>query len=131
MENKTIGILAGSFAAIAVILGALGAHALKAKLSPDQLMSFETGVKYQFYHALALLAVYIIQKQTQTNDFNLSAWFFLIGILLFSGSIYFLSTRSLFGMPDGLKFLGPVTPLGGVLMIAGWLIFVITLIKKG
>jgi uncharacterized membrane protein YgdD (TMEM256/DUF423 family) len=131
MENKTIGILAGSFAAIAVILGALGAHALKAKLSPDQLMSFETGVKYQFYHALALLAVYIIQKQTQTNDFNLSAWFFLIGILLFSGSIYFLSTRSLYGMPDGLKFLGPVTPLGGVLMIAGWLIFVITLIKKG
>ena len=131
MENKTIGFLAGSFAAIAVILGALGAHALKAKLSPDQLMSFETGVKYQFYHALALLAVYIIQKQTQTNDFNLSAWFFLIGILLFSGSIYFLSTRSLFGMPDGLKFLGPVTPLGGVLMIAGWLIFVITLIKKG
>lgn len=131
MENKTIGILAGTLAAIAVILGALGAHALKAKLPAEQLLSFETGVKYQFYSAFALMAVYIIQKQNHSNDLNLSAWFFFIGTLFFSGSIYLLATRSLFGMPGGLKFLGPITPIGGVLMIAGWLIFILTIIKKG
>lgn len=131
MENKTIGIIAGILATTAVVLGALGAHALKSKLNPDQLASFETGVKYQFYHAMALITIYIIQKQSQTNQLNLSAWLFTLGVLFFSVSIYLLSTRSLFGMENGLRFLGPITPIGGLLMIAGWLNFTWYIFKKG
>jgi uncharacterized membrane protein YgdD (TMEM256/DUF423 family) len=122
MKNKlfTIGILG----AIAVSLGALGAHALKnqiptGKITPDLLHGFETGVTYHMYHTLAMFGIFIL-SQTQPGKFlNYAYHFFFWGIICFSGSLYLLCTRNIFNA-DFLKFLGPVTPVGGVLFIAGW-----------
>ncbi len=111
--------------ATAVALGALGAHALKGKLDTglitiDQLNGFDTGVKYQMYHTLAMFLVLILQKDHSSKYLNYAFNLFLSGIVLFSGSLYFLTTRHLMGA-DWLKFLGPVTPIGGLLFVAGWL----------
>lgn len=126
----TIGILG----AIAVSLGALGAHALKNQLpggliTPDQLNGFDTAVKYQMYHVLAMLAVVLLQKEHPGKLLNLAYTFFIWGIILFSGSLYFLCTRNLIGA-DWLKFLGPVTPIGGLCFVAGWLMLAFSAIKK-
>lgn len=110
------------FLAIASILGALsvaggafGAHALKGKLTETALGSFETGVRYQMYHAIALLVVAVLIKQNpEVSSLNAAGWCFIAGIVLFSGSLYGLSLA-------GIKALGPVTPLGGVAFIAGWI----------
>ena len=126
----TIGFLG----AIAVALGALGAHALKGKLDTglitvDQLNGFDTAVKYQMYHTLAMLAVVLLRSNYDSKylvwAYNLFFW----GIILFSGSLYFLCTRNLYGA-DWLKFLGPVTPIGGLLFVAGWLFLAFSAIKK-
>ncbi|MDT0553400.1 DUF423 domain-containing protein [Urechidicola vernalis] len=102
------------FAMFSVIFGAFGAHALKKILSTDQLNSFEVGVKYQMYHAIVLFVV----------GFNFSSipstiyWCFTLGIILFSFSIYGLVLSDSKGKK--LRFLGPITPLGGLLLVAGW-----------
>ena len=106
--------------ALAVILGALGAHALKKLLAPESLASFETGVKYQMYHALALLLLAALFERLGRTPATAAGWCFLVGTLLFSGSIYLLCLRPLFGV-EGWRWLGPVTPLGGLALIAGWL----------
>ena len=102
---------------IAVILGALGSHALKEVLSPEQLESFTIGVRYQMTHILllliALLTSYFEERIKQT-----SFWLTIVGILLFSGSIYLLNLQQLLGVK--LSFLGPVTPIGGLFLIANW-----------
>jgi uncharacterized membrane protein YgdD (TMEM256/DUF423 family) len=116
-------------AAIAVILGALGAHALKTKLGPDQLQGFETAVKYQMYHSLALLALPLLINVLNTTMLRYAGLFFITGMVFFSGSIYLLSTRTLTGM-EGLSILGPVTPIGGLFLIAGWIFVFIATIKK-
>ncbi len=98
----------------AVIFGAFGAHALKNRLDDYALGVFETAVQYHFYHSLALLAVGVIAlQQPQTTLLKSSGWLFFIGILVFSGSLYILSMT-------GVKWLGAVTPLGGLAFIAGW-----------
>lgn len=133
MNHKKL-IIVGLLGAIAVALGALGAHFLKGKLStglitPDQLNGFDTAVKYQMYHVLAMFGLFLLSKQ---NGHKYVLWAyncFLIGILLFSGSLYFLCTRNLFGM-DWLSVLGPITPIGGLFFIAGWLCLVGIGIKK-
>jgi uncharacterized membrane protein YgdD (TMEM256/DUF423 family) len=102
-------------------VGAFGAHYLKSKLSVEQLQTFEVGVRYQMYHALAMLALAILSERNTSKYHNYTYWCFLIGILLFSGSIYLLSTKTLFGLESFSKVLGPVTPLGGLLLISGWL----------
>lgn len=94
---------------LAVGLGAFGAHALKARLSPDMLAIFETGVRYQVYHALALLLLASLRGPSK------AAWCFTAGIALFSGSLYILALT-------GVRKWGAVTPIGGVLFLAGWLI---------
>ncbi|MGB7084677.1 MAG: DUF423 domain-containing protein [Phormidesmis sp.] len=122
--------MARLFFAIASILGALsvaggafGAHALKGTLSETALNSFETGVRYQMYHALALLVVALLAKQSpDTSLLTAAGGCFLAGILLFSGSLYGLSLA-------GIKALGPVTPLGGVAFIAGWICLAIASLK--
>ncbi|HET6244305.1 MAG: DUF423 domain-containing protein [Bacteroidetes bacterium] len=119
MPKSTI-IIAGISAAISVILGAMGAHALKDILHPDLLNSFETGVQYQFYHSLALIGVASLQFNYQSKFFSFASWSFIIGIILFSGSIYLLTLRELLNMP-GLRILGPVTPFGGISLILGWI----------
>jgi uncharacterized membrane protein YgdD (TMEM256/DUF423 family) len=129
-QFMTIGILG----AIAVALGALGAHALKNQLStglitPDQLNGFDTGVKYQMYHTLAMLLVVVLKNTYQSRFLNYAYGLFFAGIILFSGSLYFLCTRQLTGM-DWLTFLGPVTPLGGVCFVAGWICLALSSLKK-
>lgn len=128
MEKKILGF-AIVIGLLAIVLGALGAHGLKKFLSLEQLASFETGVRYQMYHALFLLFVSQFQNLAGSDKvivFYLAA----IGVVFFSGSIYVLSTSSMTGIKA--KFLGPVTPLGGVLMIASWgYLLYATLLKNG
>lgn len=123
-------LLMGSFlGATSVILGAFGAHALKEALQPEQLVSFETGVRYQMYHALFLLFVASserISEKTKSYLLNMVT----IGVILFSGSIYLLSTQTLSGI--SFSFLGPVTPIGGLLLIISWFwLFFAVLKAKG
>ncbi len=107
----TIGSLSGM---LAVIFGAFGAHALKSRLDDYAMGVFETAVQYHFYHSLALLAVGVVAlTQPQTIMLKSSGWLFLIGILVFSGSLYILSI-------SGLRWLGAITPLGGLAFIGGW-----------
>ncbi len=123
------GILLAAFIGLtAIILGAFGAHALKKVLTADQLISFETGVRYQMYHALFLLSVAIIPFLSKKSK-NTISWFAVLGILLFSGSIYVLALQNVLGF--NAWFLGPVTPVGGVLLIISWaLLFVYSLKQK-
>lgn len=114
--------MAALLAAAAVMLGAFGAHGLKAKLTPDQLQVFETGVKYQFYHALGLFLLGLLLPQHSSNPLLVYAGYaFMVGILLFSGSLYLLANKTLLGI-EGWRWLGPVTPLGGLSFIVGWLL---------
>ena len=107
-----LGALLGG---LAVALGAFGAHALKARLSPEKLVTFETGVRYHFYHAFALLAAGLVQFLfPPAGTAALAGWLFLAGIALFSGSLYWLSL-------GGPRWLGPITPLGGLALIGGWI----------
>lgn len=112
--ERTFFILASILSGLAVALGAFGAHALKTRLSPDMLQIFETGVRYHFYHALALgLVVVAMQYWPKTNLPTIAGWLFVVGIVIFSGSLYILST-------SGVRWWGAITPIGGVAFIAGW-----------
>lgn len=108
-------LLAGSaFGALTVMIGAFGAHALAAKLAEtNRTATFETAVKYQMYHTLALLLLGILMFWVQHSAFNVAAVCFVAGILVFSGSLYILSLT-------GITWLGAITPIGGLLMIIGW-----------
>ncbi len=117
--------LGACFAAVAVVLGAFGAHALKEKISVQQLQVFETGVKYQFYHALALIVVGLMMDKYASPSLNYATCFFTAGILLFSGSLYLLSTIDINGLSSIKKILGPITPLGGLCFILGWISLII------
>lgn len=113
--------LGGIFGGLSVVLGAFGAHALKRVLSEELQKSFETGVKYQMYHAFILIissALFQFEREWE----NLMGWSFVIGIILFSFSIYGLCLSSAKGKK--LKFLGPVTPLGGLFLVVGWILFI-------
>lgn len=122
--KKAFLLWAGIFGLLAVVLGALGAHALKEILSEDQIDSFETGVRYQMYHALLLLIISCL-KELQSK-----AILFLIvaGVFLFSFSIYLLNLRYELGM-EGLSFLGPITPIGGILLISAWASIIVKAFK--
>lgn len=126
----SIGILG----IIAVALGALGAHFLKNQISTglmtaDLLEGFDKGVRYHFYHLLAMLVIVILQFYVSNKFLKLAYRFFFLGIMLFSGSLYFLCTRHLLGM-EFLKILGPITPIGGLLFMAGWLCLIVGVYKK-
>ncbi len=109
-------ILGSLFAGLAVALGAFGAHALRDRLDADLLNTFETAVRYQMYHALGLLAVGLVLARFSSSAFiPLSGWLFVAGIVLFSGSLYLLCFT-------GARWLGAVTPFGGVAFILGWLL---------
>lgn len=127
--KKIILVAATIFGLTAVILGALGAHALKSKLGVDQLNSFETGVKYQMYHAIVLLVLGLWYKGEENKLFNIASWGLILGTVLFSLSIYLLSTRSITGL-EGISFLGPITPLGGLLMIGGWFLLLLMFLRS-
>ncbi|HIA03279.1 MAG TPA: DUF423 domain-containing protein [Myxococcales bacterium] len=107
-------IMTGALSAlVSVAAGAFGAHALKERLSDNLLNAFEVGVRYQMYHALALILMGLLMSKIPAA--NTAAWCFLVGTFLFSGSLYGLALT-------GLKFLGPITPIGGVVLMAGWVV---------
>ena len=105
--------LGAAFAFLGVALGAFGAHALRGMLSPADLATFETGVRYQMYHALALLGVAWAASRWAGPAVSTAGWLFVAGILVFSGSLYVL-------VLSGQRWLGAVTPLGGLCFLAGW-----------
>ena len=117
------------FALLAVILGAFGAHGLKSQIAEARLESFETGVRYQFYHALGLLLIHLLQEKTSSKLLSMAGWFMVGGVILFSGSIYLLATRDLLGI-ENVSWLGPITPIGGLLFIVAWIMVVIAALKK-
>ena len=115
--TENISFIGALYGLLAVCFGAFGAHALKKKLTPEQLQSFETGVKYQMYHALVLLILgWAVPFQKAADTFM--AWCFIFGVFLFSFSIYGLVLSASAGRK--MRWLGPVTPLGGLLLVLGW-----------
>jgi len=120
-----------SFACLGVVIGAFAAHGLKPLLSLKEINNFETGVKYQFYHAFALIMLGLLGSHFPNVEkwaFKVAGFLFFIGIILFSGSLYLLSTQSLFNI--SIPLLGPITPLGGSLLIFGWVFTAWGIIKK-
>ena len=118
MKYKLLQIWGVLFCGSAVVLGAFGAHLLSDLLSSDALQSFEVGVRYQFFHGLALL--YLSLSQDSNKGMTTTALFFTVGTLLFSISIYLLSLSTMYGDTGLPAILGPVTPIGGLLLILGW-----------
>lgn len=126
MDKKIIS--AGAiFGMVAIILGAFGAHALKKVLSVAQLSTFETGVRYQMYHALFLLVIGTIKEVSQKAKKTIY-YLVIFGVILFSGSIYLLATNSLTAI--NFKTIGFVTPIGGALLILAWSVFLFQSVKK-
>lgn len=126
MENR-ITITGLFFGVTSIILGAFGAHALKNYLTPEQLVSFETGVRYQMYHALFLL--FLSRNQSVTQKTKKTVFYLIsVGIILFSFSIFLLTTKNVTSID--FKFLGPITPIGGLLLISGWMILFISYLKS-
>ncbi len=126
MKNLTL-IIGGIYGLLSVILGAFGAHAFKKILSAERLESFETAVRYQIYAAFFLLIVGYILKFETTSEKWISI-LMITGTFLFSVSIYFLSFQDYLGV--NLKFLGPITPLGGLLMIISWAMLIWHFVKN-
>lgn len=126
--NKKIVLTALVFGIFTIVLGAFGAHGLKQYLSAEQLSSFEVGVKYLMFHALFLMFV-ASTNFVEENEKKAIFYFTLFGTLFFSGSIFLLTTKSVSGID--FKFLGPVTPIGGLLLIVAWIwLFIKILMKK-
>lgn len=117
--TRNLVALAAFFGFVAIVLGAFGAHAFKNVLTTEQLVSFETGVRYQMYHALFLLLISQINVLTEKNKRTIGI-LTTIGVFLFSGSIFLLATQSLSGI--NFKFLGPITPVGGLFLILSWIL---------
>jgi len=114
---------------LSVVLGAFAAHKLKDMISDHAIATFETGVRYQFYHAFALIITGILYKDFK---FNTTAWagrLFIAGIILFSGSLYCLSVVQAMVNP-GYKWIGAITPFGGICFIAGWFLLFLSFFKK-
>ncbi len=124
--NQTALISGAALGILAIIFGAFGAHALKKVLSEERLSSFEVGVRYQMYAAITLLVVGF-NLNFNSNIQNWAFYGIFWGCILFSGSIYFLSLKEL--LKINLRFLGPITPLGGLLMVIGWLMLLISFIQ--
>ena len=110
MINKLFLQIGCLFALFGVVFGAFGAHALQSRLSIDRLATFETGVRYQMYHAIALILVAILAAYVK-GSVRIVGWLFIIGTILFSGSIYLLACRELIGLTTW-RWLGPLTPIG-------------------
>ena len=119
---KTWLIVGASLAGVAVLLGAFGAHSLKSKVSPEDLFIFETGVRYHMYHALGLLFIGVIGFQISQDVIQIPAYLFTAGIIIFSGSLYLLVFTN-------ARWLGAITPIGGLCFIIGWLLLAFNLFR--
>lgn len=124
MSAKTILIIAGIFGVLSVAIGAFGAHGLGATLTANnRLDTFETAVKYQFYHTLALFLLGILMINIQSNYLNYAAISFILGMVIFSGSLYTLSLTN-------MTWLGAITPIGGLGFILGWIFLILGVSKS-
>lgn len=119
MYNRLLGIAAIS-GFVAVFMGAFASHVVKGDISIQDYEIMQTASRYHFYHTLAILLVAILYARDESNFLRISAYGFINGIVLFSGSLYLMSMRSYFSAD--LSFLGPITPLGGLFFILGWLL---------
>lgn len=119
MQNLFL-FISGLSGAIAVGLGAMGAHFLKDKITPEQIYTFDKAVLYHFFHTIAILAVIALMNKLKTRALIAAGFCFIAGIIFFSGSLYLLSTKELLSI-ENWNFLGPVTPIGGVFFILGWI----------
>jgi uncharacterized membrane protein YgdD (TMEM256/DUF423 family) len=128
--NKIFLAAGALFGALAVALGAFAAHRLKSMLPADALGVFETGVRYQFYHAFALLIIGIAPEKFFAKWMTWAGNCFIGGIILFSGSLYALTILRIAELSSAIKYVGIITPFGGLLFIAGWLIFFFAASKK-
>lgn len=124
--KEIILLIGGIYGTLAVILGAFGAHALRRSFNDDQLRSFETGVRYQMYHSIMIIICGLFFPFRNTGQ-NIAAWCFIVGVFLFSFSIYLLNWISSRG--KRIKILGPITPIGGLLLIVGWIMFTVEIIS--
>ena len=124
--NKTYIITGATFIFLGIVLGAFGAHSLKTILNPSELLSFEVGVRYQMYQGLALLAIGLNNNVELKNKLQYRG--FTLGTLLFSGSIYFLAIDRVLGMK--LSWFGPITPIGGAILIVTWIYFIYRILKR-
>jgi uncharacterized membrane protein YgdD (TMEM256/DUF423 family) len=121
--GKTIIMVAAALLAVAVAVGAFGAHGLKPRLTQEMMQIYKTGVEYHFYHAIGLLLIGLLSMQSPSGLLNWSAFFLAVGILLFSGSLYLMAI-------SGIKWLGAITPIGGLSFIAGWILLFVAIWKK-
>lgn len=126
--NKQIILTASFFGLLAVILGAFGAHGLEGKVEDYQLDTWKTANQYHFYHTFALLFISTFSR-AKSQSIRVSFIAFTVGILLFSGSLYLLSTRDLIGLGGFTSVLGPITPLGGLSFMVGWVGLFVAAIK--
>lgn len=110
--------LGAASAFLSVAAGAFGAHALKARLTPDLLVIFETGARYHMYHSLGLIAIGLLAQQRPSALLEGAGWAFAVGLVLFSGSLYALAL-------SGVRALGAITPLGGLGFLVGWALFAV------
>jgi uncharacterized membrane protein YgdD (TMEM256/DUF423 family) len=126
---KTYLVLGILLSLIAVVLGAFGAHGLKKMVGADTIAIYQTGVQYQMYHAFALLIAGVLYERFQNNLIIYAGIFFLAGIAFFSGSLYAMA--SLKAMNKSIfPFIGPMTPLGGLFFITGWILLLFGILKK-
>ncbi len=128
MEKRSL-ILGSLSLFLAVAFGAFGAHGLKSQVGPEAVAQWKTGVEYQFYHGLGLLLLAALGGRLPHKKLRLISTLFLGGIVLFSGSIYLLATREVFGTQGLTPILGPITPIGGLLFMAGWAVLFITALR--
>lgn len=128
--QKRIIVFAGISGAMGVTLGAMAAHFLKSRLeegliTQNDIQAFETASRYQIYHSIALLCIALLYDKLHDKLIKKAAYCFMLGIVLFSGSIYLLSTSALIGLRT-TNWLGPVTPLGGIFLITGWILLALS-----
>ncbi len=128
--HKQYLVTAAWLAAFTVALGAFGAHGLKAILTPASLATFETGVRYQFYHVFALAITGMLWKEYPGKLLLMAGRFFILGILFFSGSLYLLTFLTVQGISDFL-WVGAITPLGGLFFILGWFLLGLSILRSG
>jgi uncharacterized membrane protein YgdD (TMEM256/DUF423 family) len=116
--DKVFLVIGAISAGLGVMLGAFGAHGLQSRLTPDLLGTFETGVRYEIYHAFAILIVGLVLTRWNSPLIPWAGWAFLLGTIIFSGSLYILALT-------GIRWLGAITPIGGVAFIAGWVLLAV------
>ncbi len=125
---KPFLLTAAIFGGLAVMLGAFGAHGLKALATPEMVEAFKTGVTYQMYHVFGLFAIGIIYEKYSSSLLVCAGVMFIIGVILFSGSLYFMTYLKVMQI-ESLQWVGIVTPVGGVFMIIGWILLLFGLVK--